>query len=101
VTFHLGLRDHRGIPGKSRNAGDTILEIQLAIPADLKTGDYAEFWADGSLKVFDRNGTLLSSVDVQGAPLKLQPGENHLALRAATAAPAKLTCITLGDALSW
>jgi len=76
-------------------------ETTLAIPADLKTGDYAEFWADGSLKVFDRNGTLLSSVDVQGAPLKLQPGENHLALRAATAVPAKLTCITLGDALSW
>jgi hypothetical protein len=75
-------------------------ETTLAIPADLKTGDYAEFWADGSLKVFDRNGTLLSSVDVQGAPL-LRPGENHLVLRAAAPAPAKLTCITLGDALSW
>jgi hypothetical protein len=33
--------------------------------------------------------------------LTLRPGENHLALRAAAPAPAKLTCITLGDALSW
>ena len=79
----------------------TAGEKTLAIPVDLKTGDYAEFWADGSAKVFDRNGTLLSSVDIQGEPLTLQPGENHLALRAAAGAPAKLTCITLGDALSW
>jgi hypothetical protein len=76
-------------------------EQTLTIPADLKTGDYAEFWAAGSLKVFDRNGTLLSSVNIQGTPVTLQPGENHVALRAAAPAPTKLTCITVGDALSW
>jgi hypothetical protein len=73
----------------------------LAIPADLKTGDYAEFWAEGSLKVFDRNGALLSSIRTEDAPLALQPGENHVILRATTPALAKLTCITAGDALSW
>ncbi len=76
-------------------------EMTLTLPVDLKTGDYAEFWTDRSLKVFDRNGTLLSSIDIQGDPLTLQAGENRLALRAAAGAPAKLTCITLGDALSW
>lgn len=73
----------------------------LAIPADLRTGDYAEFWADGSLKVLDRNGALLSSIKTEDAPLALQPGENHVLLRAAAPAPAKLTCITTGDAVSW
>jgi len=76
-------------------------EKTLVIPADLKTGDYAECWADGILKLFDRNGTLLSSVDIQDNPLTLQPGENRLIIRAAEQTPAKLTCITLGDALSW
>jgi len=79
----------------------TLAGKTLAIPLDLKTGDYVEFWADGSLKVFDRNGTLLSSVDIPGDPLTLQPGENHLVLRTAAPAPARLTYITLGDALSW
>ena len=79
----------------------TVGAKTLTIPADLKTGDYGEFWADGSLKVFDRNGSLLSSVSTQGEPLTLQPGENRITLHATAGAPAKLTCITTGDALSW
>jgi hypothetical protein len=74
---------------------------QSFLPADLKTGDYAEFWAQGTLKVFDRSGTVLSSFEIQDVPPMLQPGENRITLRATTAVPAKLTCITTGDALSW
>lgn len=72
----------------------------LAIPADLKTGDYAEFQADGPIRVFDRNGSLLSSVEVGSDLPMLQAGENRVTLRAATA-PAKLTSITTGALLGW
>jgi hypothetical protein len=73
----------------------------LAIPADLKTGDYVEFQADGPIRVFDRNGSLLSSIDIGSDLPALQGGENRVSLRAAAAAPAKLTCITTGTPLSW
>ncbi|MBN1508581.1 MAG: hypothetical protein JW955_17155 [Sedimentisphaerales bacterium] len=73
----------------------------LALPADLNPGDYVEFWADDALKVIDRNGNLISSVAIQADPPMLQPGENRVRLRAAAGAPARFTCITTGDALSW
>jgi len=79
----------------------TIGDRTLVIPADLKTGDYAEFWAEGPLNIFNRNGRLLSSFEIRDALPMLQPGENRVTLRAAAPAPAKLTCIATGDALSW
>ena len=72
----------------------------LAIPADLKTGDYVEFQGDGPVRVFDRNGSLLSSIDVGSDLPILQGGKNRVVLRSA-AAPARLTCITVGTPLSW
>jgi hypothetical protein len=72
----------------------------LTIPAELKTGDYVEFWADGPARVFDRNGVTLATVQPAGATPKLQPGENRLILRANGAAAAKLTLITTGEPLS-
>jgi hypothetical protein len=77
-------------------AGETF-----SIPVELKTGDYAEFMADGPVRVFDRNGTMLSSFASQDRPLTLPAGENRIVLRAAGAARAKFTAITVGDGLSW
>ncbi|OHB65635.1 MAG: hypothetical protein A2Y77_03625 [Planctomycetes bacterium RBG_13_62_9] len=82
-----------------KNPEVTVGEKTLTIPLELKTGDYAEFWADGALQVFDRKGTLLSSLDVGSDLPGLSPGMNRVTLHAAGAAWAKFTAITLGDAL--
>jgi len=78
-----------------------VADKTLAIPADLNPGDYAEFRADGKLRIFDRNGMSLSTIDISSAPPTLSPGENRLALRAPTPSPAKLTLIITGPPLSW
>ncbi len=84
-----------------KNPELTVAGKMLSIPLELKTGDYAEFTADGPVPVFDRNGTGLSSVDTSGDPPVLQTGENRITLRATAAARAKFTMITVGDTLSW
>jgi hypothetical protein len=76
-------------------------EKTLTIPGDLKTGDYVEFRASGPVRVFDRDGMLLSSLDPPAEPPVLQAGENHVELRAGSAGSVKLTTITVGEALSW
>ena len=79
----------------------TVGEKTLAIPLDLKVGDYAEYRVDGALAVFDRNGMLLSSLRPGDDLPTLQAGVNRVALRAAGPACVKLTLITLGEGLSW
>jgi hypothetical protein len=64
-------------------------------------GNYVEFWADGMLRVFDRNGSLLSFVTITRDPPTLQPAENRITLRAAVGTSVKFTCITTGDPLFW
>jgi len=71
----------------------------LCLPVELNTGDYAEFTATGPVRVFDRNGTMLSSFEVTNDRPTLQAGENRVVLRAAGAGCAKLTIITVGDAI--
>jgi hypothetical protein len=73
----------------------------LTIPTDLRVGDYAEFQADGPVRVFDRNGTLLSSFEMTGEPPLWQGGANRVTLRAGAPAGAQLTSLTTGTALSW
>jgi len=76
-------------------------ERMLSIPMELKTGDYAEFWADGPLRVFDRNGALLSSFNLDGDLPTLEAGANRIALRTGSTGSARLTLITVGDVLPW
>jgi hypothetical protein len=73
----------------------------LAIPRELRTGDYVESWANGPMRVFDRNGVLLSSLSPEGDWPLLQAGVNRVVLRAAGAGCARLTAITVGEAVSW
>jgi len=68
----------------------------VAIPMDLKTGDYAEYWADGTIRVFDPNGMLLSSGPVKSGP-QLAAGPNQLTLKAAGAGEVVFTAITMGQ----
>jgi len=84
-----------------KNAELVIGGRTLSTPLELKTGDYAEFTADGRVRVFDRNGTGLSSFDAPSDLPALQAGENHIMFHAAGAARAKFTAITVGDALPW
>jgi hypothetical protein len=73
----------------------------LSLPLELKTGDYAELMADGPVRVFDRDGVQLSSLDPPSHALTLPTGENRLLLRAAGPARAKLTVVTIGATASW
>jgi hypothetical protein len=76
----------------------SVGSASVIVPAGLRTGDYAEFWADGAIRSFDANGNLLSTVRSQGAVPMLQPGKNLVALQGAKTARIELTTITLGPA---
>jgi hypothetical protein len=61
----------------------------------MKTGDYAEYWSDGPIRIFDRNGVLLRTTAANHAPL-LTVGENRLMVKASGPGIVKLTAITMG-----
>jgi len=60
-----------------------------------------ESWADGPLRVFDRNGGLLRTFAPPAAVPQLPAGQSVLRLQSTGPAPAKLTLITLGEPLSF
>jgi hypothetical protein len=70
--------------------------LNIAIPGEMRTGDYAEYWGDGPIRVFDRNGILLLTTPTNGGPL-LRAGDNRLAVKAAASGNAIFTLITLGN----
>ena len=67
----------------------------IAIPGEMKTGNYAEYWGEGPIRVFDANGVLLRTVSANRGP-QLKAGENRLVVRAAGPGTVKLTAITTG-----
>jgi hypothetical protein len=69
--------------------------VKIAIPGEMETGDYAEYWGEGPIRLFDRNGVLLRTVPANRAPA-LRAGENTLAVKASGPGSVKLTAITLG-----
>jgi hypothetical protein len=69
--------------------------VKVAIPGEMKIGDYAEYWGEGPIRVFDRNGVLLRTVAANREPI-LRAGENKLAVKASGPGSVKLTAITLG-----
>ena len=69
--------------------------LSIGTPAPMKTEDYAEYWGDGTIRVFDPNGILLSTSPVKAGP-QLQAGENKLTLKAEGSGTVVLTTIALG-----
>ncbi len=82
-----------------KNPEIAIEASRFPLPIELKTGDYAEYWGKGALRVFDRNGISLQTVDPTSEPPLLPTGDTHLRIDSATPGPVKLTLITLGAAL--
>jgi hypothetical protein len=72
---------------------------KIFLPVTLKTGDYLECWGEGPARVFDRNGVQLSTVEMPDQ-LVLSTGDNKMFLTIDGTAPAKLTAILLGEALT-
>ena len=69
--------------------------VKIAIPGEMETGDYAEYWGEGPIRLCARNGVLLRTVPANRAPA-LRAGENTLAVKASGPGSVKLTAITLG-----
>jgi hypothetical protein len=70
--------------------------VKISIPGDMETGDYAEYWDPGPVRVFDRNGVLLRTVPATHAPM-VRAGGNRLTVTASGPGSVKLTAITLGN----
>jgi hypothetical protein len=71
------------------------------LPITLKTGDYAEYWSGGPLRVFNRNGVLLSTINKLDSELDVLPGENHISLKFDGGGSAKFTAILLGQGMAF
>jgi hypothetical protein len=69
--------------------------VKIAIPGEMKTGDYAEYWGEGPIRIFERNGVLLRTAAADLAPV-LRAGGNRLTVTASGPGNVKLTTITLG-----
>ena len=83
-----------------KNPEITVGQAKLVVPVELRAGDYAEYWAEGPVRVFDRNGVTLGTVKPEGQSPELAAGGNRIALGAASPGPVKLTVITLGEPLT-
>jgi hypothetical protein len=68
----------------------------IIIPGEMNTGDYAEYWADGTIRVFNQNGVTLSTSHVTSGP-QLKAGDNTLTVKAAGSGNVMLTAVTLGQ----
>lgn len=72
---------------------------KFTLPVSLNDGDYAEYWGEGPIRVFNRNGVLQANIEsFHGVP-ELPSGENKIRLDCGNAA-AKLTVITLGNSIN-
>jgi len=79
-----------------------VLEIgteKFALPVKLDADDYAEFQGKGDIRIFDKQGRLLQTIQPDGRVPVLPAGPSRIGLRAAEGGAAKLTLITLGDPL--
>jgi hypothetical protein len=97
-----GVRCRIGLVEALEERNSTLRDVEISagslsitIPAGMTTGDYAEYWGDGTIRVFDPNGILLSTSPVKHGP-QLRTGENELTVKAAGSGNVVLTAITLG-----
>jgi hypothetical protein len=81
-----------------KNPEISIGTAKFTLPVSLKNGDYAEYLDESPVRVFDRNGVLLSTVKSLTKLPELPSGESLVRLNGGVGA-AKLTTITLGEAI--
>jgi hypothetical protein len=79
-----------------RNIEISAGSAKVAIPGAMQTGDYAEYWGEGPIRIFDKNGFLLRTSPASQAPT-LTSGANSLAVKASGPGTVKMTAITLGN----
>jgi hypothetical protein len=70
--------------------------LSITVPVAMRTGDYAEYWGDGVIRVFDRNGiTLLTSAVAQNP--QIETGDKRVRISSTGTGTVVLTSITLGN----
>jgi hypothetical protein len=69
---------------------------KLDIPGEIATGEYAEYWGDGPIRLFDANGSLIRTVTPNSAPT-IARGVNNVWVKASGQGNVKLTAITMGN----
>lgn len=77
------------------SSGPTV----LTIPGILRTGDYAEYWADGSIRIYDHSNFLLRTVPTTSG-LTLQRGETKFQVHTSGTGALDLTVISLGPSVN-
>ena len=75
----------------------SIGQAAISLPAALTPGDYAEYWGEGPIRIFDRGGVPVRSVLPQAPGPQLAPGDNQSRIDAAGPGRANLTAIILGE----
>jgi len=78
------------------NPSITLGEETMRLPIALSTGDYVEYIAGGPLRVFDRNGNELRTVDWKDTPPTVPRGKAQMRLECETPGPVEMTLITFG-----
>jgi hypothetical protein len=83
-------------PGTLTNIEISAGSAKIAIPGAMQTGDYAEYWGEGPIRIFDKNGFLLRTAPAYQTPT-LTSGANNLVIKASGSGTVKMTAITLGN----
>jgi hypothetical protein len=83
-------------PGTLTNIEISAGSAKIAIPGAMQTGDYAEYWGEGPIRIFDKNGFLLRTAPAYQTPT-LTSGANKLVIKASGPGTVKMTAITLGN----
>lgn len=69
--------------------------IHSSISGQMRTGDYAEYWGDGVIRIFDSNGKELSRKRMPATP-DIQTGENQISVSAGKTGMIAFTVIAVG-----
>ena len=77
-----------------------VNDKSLKINAVLQTGDYAEFWGNGSIRIFDRNGNERDTLPQPAFVPTIRNGENTIIVKNPAPADVRLTTIVLGKPLA-
>jgi hypothetical protein len=82
-----------------KNPRVSIGAAKLSVLHEFHEGEYAEFWADGVIRIFDRNGNLVTTLNSPDTLPTLQPGKNQVVLDSDGPGTVKFTTISLGEPL--